>query len=81
VKIISVTTQNGCCTITTTDGRFERWPGRTIDGDLQWWSFVPKAGGRHALVTVPGTIRQLEARCLAARGPALPHLRLVKGAA
>lgn len=81
MNIIRVHTQNGSCTITTDTGRFDRWPGRQIDG-MQWWSYTPtNTVGRPAVVTVPATVNFLDDTYNAAAGPAIPHLRLVKGAA
>lgn len=79
--ITRVETSNGSCTITTTAGRFERWPGRKHQG-RQWWSWIPNGFlGRPIIVTVPETIEILDAEFDNARGPAVPHLRLVKSAA
>lgn len=80
MNITRIEQRHGACTITTTTGRFERWPGREHQG-RQWWSFTPTCGSRPTLVTVPETVDELEEHYLDARGPAVAHLRLVKGAA
>lgn len=80
MNIVSVTADNGEYTVTTTEGQFTRWPGREVNGHA-WWSYTPTAGGRAPLlVTVPETVRYLEARHRKAVGVVRP-LRLVKGAA
>jgi hypothetical protein len=84
MNILHVHTQNGSCTITTDTGRFDRWPGRQLDldgGEMQWWSYTPATGSGPVTVTVAATVHHLEDTYLAARGPAVRHLRLVKGAA
>lgn len=64
MNIISVHADNGACTIVTPTGRFERWPGRKING-RQWWSYTPLRG-HQVIVTVPETIAELEAEHAAA---------------
>lgn len=59
MNFISVRRDNGACTITIPAGRFDRWPGRKING-RQWWSYTPNAG-QPTIVTVPETIHALEA--------------------
>lgn len=80
MNITNVTADNGECTVTTTEGRFTRWPGREVNGHA-WWSWTPTDGHcAPQLVTVPDTVRFLESRHRKAVPP-VRHLRLVHGAA
>lgn len=61
MNVIDVRARNGECEVTTTEGRFTRWPGKLVNGHA-WWSYLPgQSTGRPTLVTVPRTVADLEA--------------------
>lgn len=82
-NVIRVDAVNGECTVTTNQGRYVRWPGRTLPSGQPYWTWTPVDGtlGRCTPVTVPATISALEEEHRLVKHPTERRLRIVKAVA